>query len=96
MRIAVLGDGVVGVAIYRVLVNTHLGRHLYVDDHVTADGNRSAGVGRALLASLEATARAEGCTALILDSGTQRRRAHAFYLRERMEITAFHFLKGLG
>jgi hypothetical protein len=31
-----------------------------------------------------------------LDSGTRRTDAHRFYLRERMDITAFHFTKKLG
>ena len=36
-------------------------------------------------------ARTEGCDAFSLDSGTQRQEAHAFYLRERLRITSFHF-----
>lgn len=95
MRIAAQAGEVAGVAIYRIYENTVWGRHLYVDDLVTDETRRSTGVGAALLRSLEATARERRCVALVLDSGTQRRRAHAFYLRERMEITAFHFAKPL-
>ncbi len=36
-------------------------------------------------------ARAHACTASSLDSGTHRHDAHAFYLRERLRITSFHF-----
>lgn len=95
MRVAVVGGEVAGVAVYRVHENTHAGLLMYVDDLVTDDARRSAGVGAALLASLESSARELGCRLFSLDSGTQRRRAHAFYLRERMEITAFHFTKSL-
>jgi GNAT superfamily N-acetyltransferase len=95
MRIAVLDGAVAGVAVYRVHENTHAGLLMYVDDLVTDATRRSTGVGAALLASLERTSRDLGCRLFSLDSGTQRRRAHAFYLRERMEITAFHFTKAL-
>jgi GNAT superfamily N-acetyltransferase len=95
MRIAADGRDVVGVGVYRVYENTHAGLIMYVDDLVTDARRRSTGVGAALLRSLEQTARDLGCRLFSLDSGTQRRRAHAFYLRERMEITSFHFAKEL-
>jgi GNAT superfamily N-acetyltransferase len=96
MRIVVVDDAVAGLAMYRVYDKTHPGLQMYVDDLVTAATQRSTGVGRALLTSLEETARELGCVLLELDSGTARVRAHAFYLRERMQITAFHFTKPLG
>jgi GNAT superfamily N-acetyltransferase len=95
LRAAVVEGEVVGVAVWRIYEKTHPGLQLYVDDLVTAGPHRSAGVGTALLRSLEATARERGCLLLELDSGTARKRAHAFYLRERMEIGAFHFVKPL-
>ncbi|MER0447520.1 GNAT family N-acetyltransferase [Streptomyces sp. Edi4] len=85
----------VGAAGWRVVVNTVAGRKLYVDDLVTAATARSTGVGHALLAHLEAHARAAGCTSLNLDSGTHRTDAHRFYFRERMAVTAFNFNKHL-
>lgn len=96
MRVAVEGGEVVGVAVWRAHEKTYPGMQMYVDDLVTTSRRRSAGVGRALLASLEETARALGCKMLELDSGTARKRAHAFYLRERMVIGAFHFEKPLA
>jgi GNAT superfamily N-acetyltransferase len=96
MRVAVEDDDVLGVAVFRVYESTFPGVRLYVDDLVTTSQRRSTGVGKALLASLEATARDLGCAGLALDSGTARRRAHGFYLREKLEITAFHFFKKLG
>jgi GNAT superfamily N-acetyltransferase len=85
----------VGVAGWRIVHNTSSGRKLYVDDLVTASDRRSGGVGRALLAELEARARAAGCTVLDLDSGTQRRDAHRFYHRESLTVRSFHFAKEL-
>ncbi|MFG2296048.1 GNAT family N-acetyltransferase [Streptomyces sp. NPDC048603] len=85
----------VGAAGWRVIDNTSSLRKLYVDDLVTADSARSTGVGHELIAHLEAHAREAGCHELNLDSGTQRTRAHRFYLRERLDIVAFHFSKEL-
>ncbi|MER6450060.1 GNAT family N-acetyltransferase [Streptomyces venezuelae] len=86
----------VGAAGWRIVVNTAAVRSLYVDDLVTAAASRSSGVGRELLAHLEQHARAAGCTALTLESGTQRTDAHRFYFRERMAVTTFGFAKPIG
>ncbi|MFI8361826.1 GNAT family N-acetyltransferase [Streptomyces sp. NPDC085612] len=85
----------VGAAGWRTVATTSMIRKLYVDDLVTASVSRSGGVGRALLAHLEEHAVAADCTALTLDSGTQRTDAHRFYFRERMAVTAFSFEKPL-
>lgn len=86
---------VVTVAGYRISSNLHMGRHLYIDDLVSAPGARSRGHGETMLDWLRAQARAAGCAWLDLDSGTHRGRAHAFYFREGMEIASFHFARPL-
>lgn len=95
MCVAAEGDTVVGVAVYRVYENTADSLHMYVDDLVTDEGTRSSGVGRTLLAHLQARARESGCVSFNLDSGVQRQQAHKFYFREAMVVTAFHFQKAL-
>ncbi|MEV8535457.1 GNAT family N-acetyltransferase [Streptomyces sp. NPDC051211] len=85
----------VGAAGWRIVDNTSTLRQLYVDDLVTSESARSTGVGHQLLAHLEAHARDAGCYELDLDSGTHRTDAHRFYLRERLDIVAFHFAKSL-
>ena len=95
MCVALDGERIAGLALFRVYENTSLGQHLYVDDLVTDDGLRSRGVGKALLDFLSGVARERGCKAVTLDSGTQRERAHAFYFREGFTIRAFHFVKPL-
>lgn len=95
MLVAAGGVNVLGLAVYRVQENTHVGLHLYVDDLITDEAQRSKGTGHALLTWLEQAARAQACRALTLDSGIQRHRAHAFYFRERMVANAFHFHKDL-
>lgn len=93
MALAVEGERVLGVAVYRWHENTADGLKCYVDDLVTDVLQRSRGVGCALLGHVERVARDIGCAALVLDSGVERARAHKFYLREGFAITAFNFKK---
>ena len=88
-------ERVVAVAGYRVSTNLFCGRHLYVDDLVTAESARSKGHGKALLDWLRAQAVAEDCDVFHLDSGMQRKRAHQFYLHEGLEIAGYHFSERL-
>ena len=83
----------VAVAGFRVMEMLATGRTLYVDDLVTDEAQRSRGHGKAMLDWLQAHARDAGCATFSLDSGTQRREAHAFYFREGMRVTSFHFAK---
>jgi GNAT superfamily N-acetyltransferase len=88
-------DEVVACAGWRFAEMLAYGRFLYVDDLVTAERHRSEGHGEALIAWLEAAARAAGCGWLSLDSGTHRTAAHRFYFRQRLTIASFHFVKKL-
>ncbi|MGH8251531.1 MAG: GNAT family N-acetyltransferase [Steroidobacteraceae bacterium] len=92
-RLACVRDAgrVVAVAGYRLSTNLFYGRHLYVDDLVTADAERSKGHGKKLLAWLRALAVENDCDAFHLDSGVQRKRAHQFYQREGLELSSYHF-----
>lgn len=89
-------DVVRAVAGYRFQDKLFSGLNLYVDDLVTDDSQRSRGYGRALLAWLRDEARRRGCVQLELDSGVQRTDAHRFYFRERMHISAYHFVTSLS
>lgn len=84
-------DTCLGVAGWRIMTNTSVGRKLYIDDLVTAKESRSRGVGARLLDELKRRALDVGCAALELDSGVQRHGAHRFYLREHMVISSHHF-----
>lgn len=67
------------------------GKHIYVDDLVTAESHRSTGAGALLLEWLKTYANSIGCGQLHLDSGVQRFAAHRFYLAQRFEISSHHF-----
>ena len=95
MWIVVDGANVLGVAVFRLIENTHVGRKLYVDDLVTDDTKRSTGVGKFLLDGLTIEARGRNCQTIDLYSGTHRTDAHRFYFRERMVVKAFCFTKSL-
>jgi GNAT superfamily N-acetyltransferase len=84
-------NAVVSVAGFRIQNMLSSGKTFYVDDLVTDAAARSQGHGEAMLQWLIALAREAGCHTFSLDSGTQRQEAHAFYLRQRLRITSFHF-----
>lgn len=89
-------DGVVrAVAGYRYHEKLFSGKNLYVDDLVSDTTHRSRGHGRTLLAWLATEARRHDCDQLELDSGVQRADAHRFYFRERLRISAYHFVTAL-
>ncbi len=92
LALLALDDGpVTTVAGFRTQGMLATGKTLYVDDLVTAASARSLGHGKAMLGWLIDHARATACNSFSLDSGTHRHDAHAFYLRERLRITSFHF-----
>ena len=86
---------VVSMAGFRIQTTLFMAKNLYVDDLVTSSESRSKGYGRRMIDWLRDLALREGCTHLHLDSGTQRHRAHRFYLRQGMDIASFHFSEKL-
>ena len=82
---------------YRVMTNFVSGKHLYVDDLVTAEGARGRGLADRLFAWLEEEARHCGCTQFHLDSGLgeDRQDAHRFYFRHGLRIASYHFAREL-
>lgn len=86
---------VVGVAGFRTMHVLWSGKTMYVDDLVTDEAMRSRGFGETLLGWLMDLARDEGCETFSLDSGTHRHQTHAFYFRQGLRITDFHFQKPL-
>jgi GNAT superfamily N-acetyltransferase len=87
---------VVAVAGFRIARNLHMGKHLYIDDLVTAESQRSKGYGEALVNWLRELAKKEGCSYLHLDSGTHRGRAHKFYFEQGFTIASYHFSEELN
>ncbi|MDQ2832627.1 MAG: GNAT family N-acetyltransferase [Acidobacteriota bacterium] len=82
---------VVACAGFRLQMILATGKTMYVDDLVTDAAKRSQGHGEAMLQWLIALAKEARCATFSLDSGTHRQEAHAFYFRQRMRVTSFHF-----
>lgn len=81
------------LAVYRIHHTTFQGLRFYLDDLVTDEGERSRGLGAALLDWCAAKARTERCETFALDSGVQRAAAHRFYFRQGLTIASFGFTK---
>lgn len=90
------GNGkVVAVAGFRISTNLFMGKHLYVDDLVTASSERSKGYGKILIMWLRNEAKKHNCQYLHLDSGTHRGQAHKFYFAQGLTIASYHFSEQL-
>lgn len=71
------------------------GYYLYVDDLSTRAAFRRRGHAASLMQWLIEEGRRLGCARLHLDSGVQRHDAHRLYMNQRLDITAYHFNRGL-
>ena len=89
------GERVLAIAGYRVMENLIHDRFLYVDDLVTAEGERGKGLGAALLTELSALGLEENCGRLVLDTAATNESARRFYKREGLIDAAIGFVKPL-
>jgi len=87
---------VVCVAGFKISRNLFFGKHLYVEDLSTLESERSKDYGKQTMIWLRNLAIAEGCSAIHLDSGVQRHRAHKFYLNRNMNIVSYHFAEKIA
>jgi len=95
--VAEAGGLVVGMASLHVVPFFNEGRSRgRVTALVVDAGQRGRGVGRRLLAAIEAVAADRGCAAIELTSSATRREAHRFYLANGYEDVPHRFLKPLG
>lgn len=88
-------DEVVSVAGFRVSESLAWGKHVYLDDFVTASTHRSQGHGKKLLEWIKNYGRQNDCVQLHLDSRLHRVEAHAFYEREGVAKAGYHFYASL-
>ena len=85
------GGRPVALAGFRVQENLVYGPHLYVDDLVTDEAERSGGHGARLIAWLTEEGRAFGCARLVLDTPLTNVLGHRFYYRCGLLATALRF-----
>lgn len=73
-----------------------MGKHLYIDDLMSSEKQRSKGYGEKLMAWLRVLAKVENCSYLHLDSGAHRGSAHKFYFKQGLTIASYHFSEKLN
>ncbi len=97
-RVAVVdrGGSIVAVMGYRVLTDLAHGRHVYIDDLVTAKDHRSAGHGARLLRFAEVEARRLDCVGLRLCAGVENEAGRRFYEREGWALRSVAYKKRLA
>jgi GNAT superfamily N-acetyltransferase len=93
MAVLLVDEIPVSLALYRCHHTTFRGHRFYIDDLVTDEAERGSGFGSALLSWCESRARERKCDAFDLESGVHRPRAHRFYFRHGLTISAFGFTK---
>lgn len=86
----------VALAGYRTEENLIHGRFIYVDDLVTAESERSRGLGARLLGAVAAEGRKLGCDKLVLDTALDNIQAHRFYHREGLRARALRFSRPIS
>jgi GNAT superfamily N-acetyltransferase len=84
-------DRPAALAGYREEENLIHGRFVYVDDLVTAESERSGGLGARLLDAVAAEGRRLGIERLVLDTALDNVLAHRFYYRQGMLARALRF-----
>jgi GNAT superfamily N-acetyltransferase len=89
---AAIHDGrPVGAIGWRIVHDLASGRSLYIDDLVADEAARGMGVGRRLMEFARAEAVRQACNNLRLNSGFQRKGAHAFYTAIGLPQRGFAF-----
>jgi N-acetylglutamate synthase-like GNAT family acetyltransferase len=97
LLVAQAGENVVGLAqLHSSASLEHDGPTGKLAALVVDENARQAGVGRRLVAAVEAEARARGCVLLFLTTAERRAEAHAFYERTGFEHTGRRYTKRLG
>ncbi len=86
-------DQVVALAGYRFQENLVYGKFLYVDDLVSATGQRGKRWGERLLKALDDVALQAACVRLVLDTGMANALAQRFYFRQGLLTGALRFGK---
>jgi GNAT superfamily N-acetyltransferase len=86
----------IALAGYRTEENLIHGRFIYVDDLVTAENERSCGLGARLLDAVAALGQSLGCDRLVLDTALDNVRAHRFYYREGLLARALRFSRPIS
>lgn len=72
------------------------GKYIEIDNFIVHPAHRSKGLGKMLTDYVDAKAKEDGCTMIVLDAYTGNFTAHRFYYNQGYVPKGFHFLKILN
>lgn len=72
------------------------GKYIEIDNFIVDPNHRSKGLGKMMTDYIDAKARKEDCTMVVLDAYTGNFTAHRFYYNQGFVPKGFHFLKILN
>ena len=91
-------EGAICVGISGLWSGTKLwsGKYLEIDNFIVHPDHRSKGIGKMMTDYIDAKAKENGCTMIVLDAFTGNYTAHRFYYNQGYAPKGFHFLKILN
>ncbi len=89
------GEDMVGVCGYWIAHRFYCKKALQPDNVIIREDKRNIGIGRAIMAWLEARAKELGCDSMMLDSYLDNEPSHRFYEREGFIKLGYHFHKNI-
>jgi GNAT superfamily N-acetyltransferase len=96
-QLAVFEDDIcVGVTGFWTAMKLWTGKYIEIDNFIVHPDHRAKGIGKLMTDYIDAKAKTEGCTAIVLDAFTGNFTAHRFYYNQGYVPKGFHFLKILN
>lgn len=86
-------DVCVGITGFWTAMKLWTGKYIEIDNFIVHSDHRSKGIGKLMTDYIDEKAKAEGCTAIVLDAFTGNFTAHRFYYNQGYVPKGFHFLK---
>jgi GNAT superfamily N-acetyltransferase len=87
------GDTCVGITGFWTAMKLWTGKYIELDNFIVHPDHRSKGIGKMMTDYIDLKAKAEGCTAIVLDAFTGNFGAHRFYYNQGYVPKGFHFIK---
>jgi len=86
-------DTLIGISGLWILVKYYIGKHFEMDNVYIKPQYRNAGIGKALIAWVDAYGKEQGCVGGEINCYVGNTEAHRFWERSGYEKIAFHFQK---
>ena len=86
----------VGLSGFWTAIKLWTGKYIEIDNFIVHPDHRTKGIGKMMTDFIDAKAKAEGCTAIVLDAFTGNFTAHRFYYNQGFAPRGFHFVKMLN